>query len=382
MNVLPELADLVRRECGIVLGESQYPALEAGIRRAGLDRDAIASLALGSALDRGAIDRLIDEIAVNETSFFRDRAQLEAIAWPDLLASAQSRGSRTVNVWSVGCATGEEAYTLAILASEAFAPGEPPVSVLATDISRAALGKARAGQYGSRAARDVCDSLRSEYFELVGSKLVVGERARRLVRFQRHNLVRDPIPPLGEAPFDLILCRNVLIYFDADTAGRTIDGLEQAVEPHGRLLLGSADALCTVGRHLSSIAVAVRSDPRQEAPSRTLRRPLGRQVESEERPASADASFLEGLVALEAGEPAAAVASFRRSLYVSPRFGLAAFELGRAHERLGEGDAARRAYEQALRIFAVGDEHGQMLEQIDPADVVAACRARLELYRS
>jgi hypothetical protein len=173
----------------------------------------------------------------------------------------------------------------------------------------------------------------------------------------------------------------VLIYFDGATVERAIDGLERALRPDGMLILGSADTLCGTVRRLERIGAEPRpfSGPRAIA-ARALRRPLGR---GPGEPLAADvldaeASFLSGVRALEAGDPAGATVSLRRALYVDPAFGLAAFTLGRAHEATGDEVAARRAYGQALRAIDAADErYDHLLEQVDLDDVATACRVRL-----
>jgi chemotaxis protein methyltransferase CheR len=286
---------------------------------------------------------------------------------------------------------------------------EPPVTILATDISGDALARARAGQYRSRSVRELSPVVRRRYFHERGENLVVGERLRALVRFGLHNLVRDTAPPPGEAPFHLILCRNVLIYFDGETVEQVIASLENALEASGMLLLGAADALCGSAGRLRLLADAKPvAEPHARRPQRPLRRPQ-RLLPSErpsdpltalaqafgaghpdevisqastllaKDPLNGAAYFLRGLAHLEAGDAAAAVASLRRALYVEPRLGLAAFHLGRAHEALGDLPAARRAYEQALRTLDLdSDAHDPMLEQVDLVDVAAAARTRLE----
>jgi tetratricopeptide (TPR) repeat protein len=231
---------------------------------------------------------------------------------------------------------------------------------------------------------------------------------RNLVSFAQHNLVRDPIPPLGEPPFHLILCRNVLIYFEGRTAGRVVNALEGAIQPQGMLLLGAADALCVTGLRLLA---PPSSAPGPVAVCPPLRRPLrpvpeqtpadrlasafraaddGRLDEAMseatellvEDPLNAQAYFLRGLVQLDAGDARAAVASLRGALYIFPTFGPAAFKLGRAYEALGDRVAARRAYEQALRALERGgDRHELILDQVDPDDIAAACQARIVALR-
>jgi chemotaxis protein methyltransferase CheR len=349
------------------------------------------------------VSRLIDEVTIKETTFLRDRRQLDPLAWHALLEVARSGGSETIRVWSAGCATGEEPYTLALLAAEAFGTADPPVDILGTDVSTAALADALRGTYRERAVRALPDSSRRRFLGVgADDRYVVNDELRRLVRFEQHNLARDSFPPLGEDRFDLVICRNVLIYFEASLVEHVIRGLEHSVRPGGTLVIGAADALVGTAGRLASITTPVAA-----AAARTLRRPLGRppvltrderlaaaleaanagradeafghtEALLEKDPLDADAYFVKGLVELEADDAANAAASLRRALYVDPTFGLAAFKLGRAHDALGDETAARRAYEQALRTLDPDDRrHELLLQQVDLGDVAGACRARL-----
>jgi chemotaxis protein methyltransferase CheR len=397
-----QIRDLVRREAGIVLPPGREAAVLAAVDRAapGLGPDAFLRAA-GSLAGRGLVDRLIDEVTVQETAFLRDRLQLDAIDWTSLRRAALAAGPGPVRVWSAACASGEEAYTLAVLAAEAFGvPDPPPVDVLGTDISGAAIAAAQAGRYRERTVRGLDPWLRQRYLDRQddGSYLV-GERLRSLVRLRRHNLARDPIPPPDEPGFDLIICRNVLIYLDEGIARRVIESLRRSLRPGGELLLGAADAL---QRPPHQPQPSHKPEPRQ---ARRQRPPEERAATREQRlaaaldaagrgdrdraqelvaallsddPLDADAHFIDGLVSLEAGRPSGAVAALRRALCADASFGLAAFTLGRAHDELGDTAAARRCYEVALRTLDPGDDrHGPMLQQVDIDDVAGACRARL-----
>jgi chemotaxis protein methyltransferase CheR len=395
---LAQITELLRRETGIVVPPERAGALRAAVDRATPGLGPAAFLA--QVADPGGgelLGRLIDEVTTRETTFSRDRGQLDTIGWPDLLRSARAAGSRTIRVWSAGCASGEEPYTLALLAHEAFGARQPPVDVLGTDISSAALAAAAAGRYRERAIRALAQPDRDRYLDRhADGSYEPGERLRRLVRFRRHNLVRDRIPPAGEAGFDLVVCRNVLIYFEEWQAARVIEALRQALRPGGLLLLGAADAL-----QLTTASTLVpgsgrryrrplRPDPvrpREERLAAALqaagqgdRDAALAQVESllSEDPLDADAHFVRGLVALEAGEPARAVAALRRALYADATFALAAFTIGRAYDALGDATAACRAFEQALRTLDPEDHrHESILRQVDLGDIAAACRARL-----
>ncbi|MEO8687023.1 MAG: CheR family methyltransferase [Solirubrobacteraceae bacterium] len=379
-GALGRLAALVHKETGIRLGEHQHVFLQSALDRVGADRDPESFLRrLTDPLRRGPlVARLIEEVTVKETSFLRDRDQLAGIDWPLLLARARARGSDRVRVWAAACATGEEAYSLALLAAQAFGPGLAPVSILATDISPLALAHARMGRYGARSVRGLDAATRAGWLYEDGDRLVVGDPLRALVTFARHNLIRDPFPPLGHASFDLILCRNVLIYFDAPTVARVMESFEQARAPTGELVLGAADVLCASASRLG--AARPRPAP-AAATARSLRRPLGRLAPRPSVAGAHDAAgdFQRGLEELERDEPAAAVTSLRRALYAEPGFGLAAFKLGGAHEALGDVPAAVRAYRQALRSLDPHERHEPWLEQIDLADVTTAARARLDV---
>jgi chemotaxis protein methyltransferase CheR len=433
MTPAADIADLVRRETGIVLPAAREVAIIAAVRRAapGLDPAAFVQAASGPQGDPALISRLIDEVAVQETSFVRDRAQFDEIEWHRLLQGDLAAGMRHIRVWSAGCSSGEEAYTLALLAAEAFAPGPPPVDVLGTDVSGAALAAASVGHYRERAVRGIEPALRERYLERQpdGSYLV-GHRLRALVRFRRHNLVREPAPPPGESHFDLVVCRNVLIYFDAPTIAQVIESLHRSLRPGGTLLLGAADAL----HRVADEPEPERRPRQQRRPQRRSRRrppagqppptpgqqPPGEQPrptrgqlppDREPPPAreqrlaaaldaagkgdgdaamalvgsllgenalDADAHFVDGLVALEAGRPEQAAAALRRALFADSRFALAAFTLGRAYDALGDAPAARRSYQLALRTLDPADDrHRQMLQQVDIGDIAAACRVRL-----
>ncbi|MDX6335688.1 MAG: chemotaxis protein methyltransferase CheR [Streptosporangiaceae bacterium] len=412
---LAEIADLVHRETGIVLPAARETALQAAVARAapGLDAAAFVRATADPAGGRDLVTRLIDEVTNQETFFARDRGQLDEIPWHALLQRARAAGSGTVRVWCAGCATGDEAYTLALLATQAFAPAPAPVDVLGTDVSRAALAAAAAGRYQARAVRVLEPSLRSRYFhQAPDGGYAIDDALRGLVRFRPHNLARDACPPLGEAAFDLITCRNVLIYFSAPLVSIVIGSLERSLRPGGLLVLGAADALHRLDRPPGPPGgrpAAPSARPAGPAgPARPgLRRPLGREprLSREQRlaaaldaadhghrdaalahvaslladtPLDADAHFIQGLVLLESGEPAAAAVALRRALCTDARFALAAFTLGRAFDALGDTPAAGRAYEQALRTLDPEDDrHERMLQQIDPGDIAAACRARL-----
>jgi chemotaxis protein methyltransferase CheR len=401
-TALDQLAQLVQQETGISIKGSRTSSLQAAVSRLGPGMDAAGFLRAhaGSGSSRELLDHLIDEVTIGETFFFRQREELDALDWHALLESARTWGADRVHVWVAACSTGEEAYTLGMLASQAFGSARPPVSILATDISHQALDWARKGVYGRRSLRVVDDQAKARHFEPLANGVAVPASIKRLVEFRRHNLISDPIPPDGERRFDLIACRNVLIYFDGETVETVVGALERALTPGGTLVLGAADQLCDSARRLA------RSPAKSSRPERSLRKPLV-QVEPEsagltaalraanegslvaaveitermlrEDSLDADASFVRGMAELELGDAHAAVGSLRRALYVDPTFALAAFTLGRAHEKRGDAAAAARAYEQTLRTLDPDDgRHEDILDQVDLGDVAAVCTLRIK----
>ena len=176
----------------------------------------------------GDLDAFLPLIANHHTWFLRDRPQLEALvrALP-----------ATARVWSAGCASGEEPYSLAMLAALA---GRPSLHVLATDVVPSVLARARAARYAGLALRHVEERLRERFFHEVDGDFVVRDAIREQVRFARHNLCDDPVAP---GSWDAIVCRNVLIHFHPDAARRVIVRLGAALAPGGVLVLGAADAL-------------------------------------------------------------------------------------------------------------------------------------------
>lgn len=186
---------------------------------------------------RGATElhELVETVRVGESSLFRHRTQIAALA--DVVAPAlRARGRRTVRVWSAGCASGEEPYTLALVLSRAL-PGHT-ISVIATDVSDDALEAARQATYPSAELADVPEEYR-DAFAIDGDRIRVVSAITQLVRFERANLLDAP-PPRS---CDVVWCRNVLIYFSADARRRAIERLVAATLPGGYMFVGYSESL-------------------------------------------------------------------------------------------------------------------------------------------
>ncbi|UGS34976.1 CheR family methyltransferase [Capillimicrobium parvum] len=373
-TALEELAERIRAASGLVLEGSRLGSLESALVRLALGTPEEVLRAADDPLEGAALTlRLVDEVAVKETFFFRHDDELRALDWAGLLAAARARGDERLRVWCTACATGEEAYSLALLALEALGP-RAPLDVLGTDIAQSALDRACEGTYRPRAVASVPAAMRERWFEPAGAGLRVGTALRGVVRFATHNLVHDDLPPSGEARFDVITCRNVLIYFSPGQVQRTIVGLDGALVPGGRLVIGAADRLSTgtVGRLALPQAACARPASRAQRPRR---RPVRR---VRDRPGGAPQSsppdsrdcLERGRQARARGDHTEAVRWLRRALYLDPEFGIAGLELALAYSARGDVPAARRALWTAIHAT-------QPPQTDDDAELLAECRARL-----
>jgi len=268
------LCRLVYNEAGIALGAGRKTMLEVRIRRR------LKDLAIPSYSqycdylfsDRGLKDELmhlIDVVTTNKTDFFREPRHFEfltAKALPELASSNRNR--RAFSIWSAGCSTGEEPYTLAMVLSE-YALAHPGFSfrILATDVSTAVLDKAALGIYSSQVVRPVPAALKVKYFmrsrEPGSERVRVVPELRRLVEFRRLNFM-DQDYGLSEK-VDAIFCRNVIIYFDRPTQQQILEKLTRHLVPGGFIFVGHAETLHELDLPLAPVAPALyrRIDARQ-----------------------------------------------------------------------------------------------------------------------
>jgi chemotaxis methyl-accepting protein methylase len=205
---------------------------------------AAGAAAVGAYLERLRDDpaestRLLDRLTVKVSRFYRDRTAVEALS--RALGAPGARGGRPPAAWSAGCGRGEEPYTLAILLAELGDPAAGPRAVLATDLDGAALAAARIGRYPGEALAEAPAHVRERWMEplAVPGAFAVSPELRRRVAFARHDLARDGVP--SGAPFDLVSCRNTLIYFDPPLQRRVLGVLCDALRPGGLLWLGEAE---------------------------------------------------------------------------------------------------------------------------------------------
>jgi chemotaxis protein methyltransferase CheR len=257
---LPGLEAALERACGVTLAAGARPALGEAVRRAARHLG-LASEPFLSRLHDGepaAMTALVEHAVVQETYFYRHPEQLEAMA---RRLSALPPG-RPISAWSAGCATGEEAYTLAMVLRD-LGRLDGADRVLGTDVSRRGLEVGRVGRYREWSLRQLPAVLRARHFTAEPGSVRVIDPVRAQVRFAHHNLL-GPAPAGG--PFDLVVCRNVLLYFRPEMARALLARLHAALRPGGLLLVGPVEEPLAAGLPFERL---------DEPGSGLLRRPLG-----------------------------------------------------------------------------------------------------------
>jgi chemotaxis protein methyltransferase CheR len=191
--------------------------------------------------------KFLNEVTVGETYFFRCQPQLDAlksVVWPRIIAARASLPIKKLRIWSAGCSTGEEPYTLAIMlleASDTLFKGWS-FDIQATDLNERSVEHARTGIYGDYSTRNLTPVLRQKYFDQVGDKLQVNAAVRKLVTVSRLNMLEDT-RMLFMKGMDLIFCANVLIYFDVNSKKRVIQHFYSNLQSNGYLFLGHSESL-------------------------------------------------------------------------------------------------------------------------------------------
>ncbi len=227
-------------------------------------------------------DQLAAELTIGETYFFRNDQHF--IALRDVIArecADRCRTSGNIRIWSAGCSTGAEAYTISIVLNEFCDANDygATFSIIGTDINRRSLAQAREGRYQEWALRGMSEERRNTYFTRDDDSWRIRPRYRKNVTFEYHNLVKTPIPSLlhGLAAFDIIFFRNVMIYFDSETRLRLMQQLARSLVDGGWLILGHAemnlppsDLLCLTEVNKTIVYRKTSADSPQRLPASTI----------------------------------------------------------------------------------------------------------------
>jgi chemotaxis protein methyltransferase CheR len=259
------LQALVYQECGMYFDERRTHFLQDRLLRR-LKECRVDSFygyyrLLISQEGKGELAKLLENLTVNETSFFRHKVQLDLFqkfVLEELLKQKQAKREYSVRVWSAGCSTGQEAYTLAMLIADGLAyyylrtslPVELPlpkplvappwrVEVLASDISYSVLRAGQEGSYSESQMASVDYTFRLRYFDKMGDRYAVKKTLKDLVHFDFHNLKTEYLPQRN----DVIFCRNVMMYFDEAEQKRLVEKFYRCLNPGGYLFVGHAESL-------------------------------------------------------------------------------------------------------------------------------------------
>jgi chemotaxis protein methyltransferase CheR len=246
--------ELLKSRCGLHFDEDSRFLVEKRLARRVQEND-VGSFAAYHYLLRydsqgdEEFANLIDSLTTNETYFFREVGQLKALVEeiiPTLVAQRRENGVKTpVSIWSAGCSSGEEPYSIVIMAMEAGLRHGEDFRVYASDISRTVLTKSRRGVYREASFRETSPFTRDRYFTEKDGHYHINDEIKKAVDFIHLNLMdRDKIALLGM--MDAVLCRNVIIYFDLETKKEVISTFYEKLRPKGYLLLGHSESLINI----------------------------------------------------------------------------------------------------------------------------------------
>jgi chemotaxis protein methyltransferase CheR len=445
LALTPEEFDAIRRlladVAGLVFDDSRRESMSYSIaerlRETGA-RDVAAYLkALQDPAER---QRLVDEVTIQETHFFRNPPQVRALrqhVLPELLRHAEANGRR-LRIWSAGCSTGEEPYSIAMCLRELLPAGDGwDVKVLATDVSQRALAAARAARYGARAVMNATPEELARFFTVeADGSYVVRQEVRDLVEIRHHNLVTEPVPFPSNERIDLVLCRNVTIYFARETTRELMKRLHTSLRDGGYLFLGHSETLWQVSDEFRLVSLgsgesaafvyrrldgpreerrAVLPDRRTAAEPKPAERRLrprrtekakpaapapptaddllagaraalakGRYDEAsalaeqaiEAEPLRGEAFYLRGLALVDLGDDERALVELRKAVYLEPEMGFAHFLLAGVLDRLGDRAASAREYAAAADTLglAPGDATAEELGGRSVRELAQLCR--------
>ena len=227
-------------------------------------------------MDEAVVRDVVEAMTTNESFFFRDTKpfdQFKALVLPALLKSRAA--SRTIRIWSAACSSGQEPYSLAMILSESAAQLNGwKIEIVGTDLSTEILNRAKEGMYSQfEVQRGLPITMLVKYFAQIGDRWQINAKIRGMVQYKEFNLLQDPMP-LGR--FDVVFCRNVLIYFDQPTKTRVLNSVAKLMPEDGFLFLGGAETVLGITdkfqmvpgqRGVYGVASASASGARQPMPS-------------------------------------------------------------------------------------------------------------------
>lgn len=245
------VSQLLRKRAGIVLTGDKMYLLESRLaplaRKEGLPSIDDLITVVRSRRDERLIAQVVDVMTTNETFFFRDKTPFDHLKEAIFPVLAQARRGSRIRIWCAACSTGQEPYSIAMMLDQNPAlTGGVPVEIVATDISDRCLERARQGLFTQfEVQRGLPIQMLMHYFTQQDDHWRISERLRQMVSFRKMNLM-DPAYNLGQ--FDVVFCRNVLIYFDGPTKSAVLERVASAMNPGGFLLMGAAESIVGVSQ--------------------------------------------------------------------------------------------------------------------------------------
>lgn len=371
--------ELIEDRCGLHFDESQRASLTASLnarmQQLGLARledyyDRLKDEAAGTA-GESEFRHLINLVTITETCFFRDAPQFRMLREriiPDLMR----HHPKTVRIWSAGCSSGEEAYSIALTLWEMgayLAYPECSFEIVGTDINTDVLAIARQGVYAPRALRNVSGSVLRRHFTEENGQFVLDAEIRNRVQFEQGNLTQKPMPTSGVQ--DVVFCKNVAIYFQADVSRKLMQGLRGSIADGGYLLLGHAESLWQGSEGFELVGYGGAYGYRKPEKGRV---PFSLDLPEKGTRPLIDAAqpYEECLAAFRAGLWADAESGLRALLRSSPTFLPARLLLGGVYAHTGRYDEAAMEAESLLRLSKL-DARAHLL-----LGMVAARQNRLE----
>lgn len=372
--------DFLIRHCGLHFERRNMKVLERGLE------SRMTALRINSFSDyyqyleknmerRQELQKLIQHLTVGETFFFRYHAHFEALekdAFPALTKLPREKGLR---IWSAGCSTGEEPYSIAMAIMESFPDWKKrDIRIYATDINSRSLKRAKEGVYNSWKIRVTPEHYLEKYFNHIGESYIIKDEVKSLVDFSYFNL-QSPLPP-SAGPFDVIFCRNVMIYFTTATTKKVVEIFAASLNPGGYLFLGHSETLANVSsrfeRHIheggfyykkktdqpdqqgkpSAAALTPPSQRRARVPEAVnLRQKAAVPISARQADSiNPETLFRTGLSLLHQENFSAAAEAFKELLLVKPEHTGAILAEGQIHLTLGRNDEALDCFNRALML--------------------------------
>jgi len=256
-----EFRDYIHQHSGIYLEESKMDSLRISLlaRATRIECAGWDQYFETLSRDEAEFRELMSLITINETSFFRFPAQFEALRTVILpeIAAGRTTDSRALRLWSAGCSTGEEPYSIAMTCIDSGLEQTGwGFEVFGTDVSTKALGVAKAGTYPARAVAGLADDVVRRHFVQVDDAFRVASHARGLVDFGYQNLIKEPYPLALMGNWDVIFCRNVTIYFRLESTRRVVQNFYNSLNEGGYLFVGHSETLTSISDRFEPVEVA------------------------------------------------------------------------------------------------------------------------------